>query len=359
MPQLCLELTTKLDSLKQLKQEFDLEFIKIKKLDSKKSDDLIFIRETKIKLEQSLAEFQDLFWPFEKTELNWQNFEAQYENQVGILMEANLLDSFSNGKQGIKAIDNREYPLPTLEQIREKFVEKRELLKTKIDQGFVKLVIVPFGLPLDYLTKAYGDALTRHQQQGELLDSQNRPLKLDKEAVGLNSDYIKADGEGRLVYFLKDFLIDPIQGLTKETLLNTQAWQVLLLEDLPYLPAEGKGQIRAGRKQLEANQIPSRYLKQLQLDPQYQDEQGLTPESWLMYALNHLEQTNQVIDDWNDQGKICLLVNSFIYFKSDDSVPGGVPRACFESSPYQAALDWFNPVGSGANFGVRTAVSVF
>ncbi|MFA6428066.1 MAG: hypothetical protein WCW02_00780 [Candidatus Buchananbacteria bacterium] len=323
MPQLCPELTTKLVSLKQLKQQFDLEFTKIKNSDSKKSNNLISIREAKIKLEQTLKELQNKLW-LNTPELTKENLKAQYETQVDLLRKSNLLKTLSTGKLGIEAINHQEYPIPTLEQIEDKMFKNKEFLETKIPQGFVKLVLVPFGLPLDFLIKAYDNALMEHYQQGKLLDTKNKPLKLDKE-IGdkfvYDSDskyYVIAEASEGLVYFPQEFS-DNHQGKTKKQLLPTQAWQVLLLEDLPDLPAEDKGKTIAGRAQPEANQAPKDYLKQLQTDPQYQGEQGLTPESWLVYALTHLTQTNQVIDDYQGSGKSCYLVNS--YFNRADTVP--------------------------------------
>ncbi|MFA6428258.1 MAG: hypothetical protein WCW02_01815 [Candidatus Buchananbacteria bacterium] len=349
MPQSCKELTIKLESLKAFKKEFDLEFTKIKDLNSKKSNDLIFIRDAKFRLEQTLQDLQNELW-LETPELTKENLKAQYEFQKNLLLKSGLLKTLSTGKLGIEAINKKEYPIPTLEKIEEMIIEKRKFLETKIPQGFVKLVIVPFGLPLDYLIKAYGDALSEHHQQGKLLDTQNKPLKLTEEPINDWAGYAKADEKGDLVYFPQAYSKTTHQGKTKQELLPTQAWQVLLLEDLPDLPAESKGKTVNGRQQPESNQSPNNYLKQLQTDPQYKGEQGLTPESWLVYALTHLAQTKQVIDNWEGSGKACWLLNS--YFKETDKVPS----AYFDRSDARVFLDQYapdDPVPSDAGrFGV-------
>ncbi|MFA6428135.1 MAG: hypothetical protein WCW02_01135 [Candidatus Buchananbacteria bacterium] len=352
MPQLCPELTSKLASLKQLKQQFDLEFTKIKSLDSKKSDNLIFIRETKIKLEQGLAEFSDLFWPFENTELNWENFETQYESQKNLLIKTGLLKKISTGELGIKAIDKKEYPILTLEQIKEMMLEKRDFFKTKINQGFVKLALVPFGLPISSLIKAYDKALTEHHQQGKLLDTKNQPLMLTEEPIKDWAGFVEAETTGDLVYFPQAYSKTTHQGKTKQELLSNQAWQVLLLEDLPDLPPEGQGKIIDHRQQPEANQSPNNYLKQLQTNPQYKGEQGLTPESWITYALGHLEQTNQVIDNYEGSGKACYLLS--IFFKET----GGVPNACFSRSLAEVGLVQRAPGDPNPDFAGRFGVSI-
>ncbi|MFA6428855.1 MAG: hypothetical protein WCW02_05015 [Candidatus Buchananbacteria bacterium] len=351
MPQLCPELTTKLESLKQLKAEFDLELTKVKNSDSKKSNDLIFIRNIKANLNQTLQDLQNELW-LETPELTQENLKVQYEFQKNLLLKSGLLKTLSTGELGIEAIDNKEYPMPTLEQIEEMMLEKREFLKTKIPQGFVKLVLVPFGLPIGSLIKAYGNALTKHHQQDKLLDTQNRPLKLMEEPIDDWTRYAQAEAKGGLVYFPQAYSKTTHQGKTKQELLPTQAWQVLLLEDLPDLPAESKGKTVNGRQQPESNQSPNNYLKQLQTDPQYKGEQGLTPESWLVYALTHLAQTNQVIDDWEDSGKPCYLLNSF--FKEF----GNVPFAAFDRSGARAYLNQVSPGYPAFSSATRFAVSI-
>ncbi|MFA6428299.1 MAG: hypothetical protein WCW02_02025 [Candidatus Buchananbacteria bacterium] len=311
MPQSCQRLTLELESLKQLKQTFNQELAGLPQ--TGKSDDLIFIREAKTKLEQTLQELQDQLW-LNTPELTPENLKAQYEAQVDILRKNNLLKTLSTGKLGIEAIDKQEYPIPTLEQIEEIMLEKRKFFETKIKQGFVKLILVPFGLPIGSLIEAYDRALIEHHQRGELRDTQNQPLGLNKE-IGTkfifdDAGLVEAEATGDLAYFPQEYSKTDHQGKTKQELLPTQAWQVLLLEDLPDLPPEGQGKIIAHRQQPEANQSPNNYLKQLQTDPQYKGEQGLTPESWLIYALSHLTQTNQVIDGYQGSSKACYLLSS-------------------------------------------------
>ena len=334
-----------------------MELSKVKNSDSKKSNDLIFIRNIKANLNQTLQDLQNKIW-LETPELTRENLKAQYEFQKEILIKAGLLKKISTGELGIEAIDKQEYPIPTLEQIEERMLEKRELLETKIPQGFVKLIIVPFGLPISSLIDAYSNALMENYQQGKLLDTQGKLLELDGYVGGRfidNEDtkyYIQAEATGELVYFPKEFS-DDHQGKTKQELLPTQAWQVLLLEDLPNLPFKGKGKTIANRQQPESDQTPDEYLKQLQTDPQYKGEQGLTPESWLVYGLSHLEQTNQVIDNSQGLGKSCNLLNS-CFVK-----PVGVPYAYFYRSHARVELDENEPTYSSPRKSVRFAVSIF
>ncbi|MFA6427979.1 MAG: hypothetical protein WCW02_00345 [Candidatus Buchananbacteria bacterium] len=353
MPRLCPKLTTKLESTKALKKEFDLEFTKIRNLNSKKSEDLIFIRDIKSNLNQTLQDLQNQLW-LETPELTRENLKAQYEFQKNLLIKAGLAKPLSTGELGIEAIDNKEYPIPTLEQIEEMMLEKRKLLETKIPQGFVKLVLVPFGLPISSLIEAYDKALTEYHQRGELLDTQNKPLGLDKE-IGKKfiydngaKYYIQAEATGDLVYFPQEYSKITHQGKTKKQLLATQAWQVLLLEDLPDLPDQGQGKIIAKRQQPEANQIPKKYLRQLQTDPQYKGEQGLTPESWLVYGLSHLVQSKQMIEsgerEYGYRG--CYLLDS-CFKKSGDVLYAYLYRSDARVSLVRSAPDSHNTYGAG------------
>ncbi|MFA6428507.1 MAG: hypothetical protein WCW02_03100 [Candidatus Buchananbacteria bacterium] len=348
MSQSCQRLTSELESLKQLKQTFNQELASLPQ--TGKSDDLMFIRVVKFRLERTLQELQNELW-LETPELTKENLKAQYEAQVDLLRKTNLLKTLATGELGIEAINHQEYPIPTLEQIENKMLKNKEFLKTKINQGFVKLIIVPFGLPLDSLIKAYGNSLTKHHQQGKLLDTQDKPLRLREEPINDWFGCAKAEAKGYLVYFPQEYSKTTHQGKTKKQLLATQAWQVLLLEDLPDLPGEGKGKVLAGRKQPEANKSPNDYLKQLQTDPQYKGEQGLTLESWLVYALTHLTQTDQVIDDWQGSGKACCLLNS--YFKSSS-----VPDADFSRDSETVDLYQSTPGDPSSDDSVRFAVSI-
>ncbi|MFA6428256.1 MAG: hypothetical protein WCW02_01805 [Candidatus Buchananbacteria bacterium] len=88
MPQLCLELTSKLESLKQLKAEFDLELSSLPQ--TGKTEDLALVRNAKTKLEQNLKELREKL-----PQLDWQDF---YQTVFGL--ECDL--------SGIKIPEKRE-----------------------------------------------------------------------------------------------------------------------------------------------------------------------------------------------------------------------------------------------------------
>jgi len=195
-------------------------------------------------------------------------------------------------------------------------------------------------MPLDSLIDKYRQTILKHHKNHTLKATNGDVLKLDEnQSVWVWDKYNNADTNNELIYYPKEFSKTNHQGHTKQALLNSPSdnlagWHVLLIEDLPDLPAETKGETINQRKQLEANQTPKQYLETLQTDPQYQHEQGLTPEDWLIYAISQLEEKNQVIDDWQGQGKICYNLGA--YFPFSGAVPGGY----WSRGHRQASLGW-------------------
>jgi hypothetical protein len=85
---------------------------------------------------------------------------------------------------------------------------------------------------------------------------------------------------------------------------------------------------------------------------QYKNEFGTTPEEWLMQAITMLEEKNQVIDDYQGNGKITY--NTGGYFPAS----GDVPYAYWFRDNRQANLDRNVPTFRDDYFGARSAVRV-
>ena len=92
------------------------------------------------------------------------DLEKQYADQVDVLRSAKLLETFPDGQEGIIGIDGKPYPIPSYEQIMERIIAKKELFKTKAEQGFKKLILVPLGMPLSALISEYEQLLLEHHQ---------------------------------------------------------------------------------------------------------------------------------------------------------------------------------------------------
>lgn len=346
------QLRREYQDLVERKQEFDSEYQK-----AVETGDLTKAKELQAELERKRNVLQEKLWPFEK--LPQKELKEQYESQKEILARAGVLEKLSSGDLGIKAIDNQEYVFPEYQEITKRIKENREMLKPKIEQGFSQLLIVPFGLKLDDLIEKYKQVILKHHQEGKLFATKENPqdpdelLELDQtQPVWVRDKYQNADTNGELVYFPQEFSQNH-QGKTKQEILKEQGgYNVLLLEDLPNIPRRGQGKETKGRKQLEAGLTPNKYLETLQTDPNHQNETGMTPEEQITYAIKHLEQTNQVIDDYRGKASASYQLGAFFTASRD------VSFAFWRRDRRQAFLGGDGPERSYSDDGVRGAVRV-
>src|SRR3989339_606590 len=141
------------------------------------------------------------------------HLREQYTSQVSLLEQVGIL------KEGaITGIDGHEYPVPTLEQIASRLFERRGELSTKHDQGFTKLLLVPFGMSLDALQETLKQFLLKHKKK-------NLSFDLDtNEPIWLCEDYQGADiGDSpNLVYEPQSFTKEGHGGKTKMEILKGQ-----------------------------------------------------------------------------------------------------------------------------------------
>ena len=290
----------------------------------------------------------------------------QYEEKVKILNKLGLLEILPEAKDiGIVAIDGKEYPLPEIEEIQEVIRKNQEIFETKMKQGFTKLQITPFGLPLAKLINIMEKAILKHYKEGKLftakknLEDENE--KLEKLELDTNQPiyiwkegYDHADTEGKLVYYPKEFTKDNHQGQTKREVLENskKGFIIALNETNPNIPKEKQNETIGGRKRLEANITPNDYLKMLQTKEEYKNEQGQTPEEWIAKFLTVLEKHNQAIDDYQGSGKCSYQLGAYFPFS------GVVPYAYWGRGVRQADLSGYGPGGRVVSDGARSSARV-
>jgi hypothetical protein len=372
----CQSLRQEYEALKSLKQEFDLEYEKAildKTSPQEAASALSRAKELKRELEKGMEALSAKLWPYEKI-LPREQIEKQYNFQIGVLTrllsQVGLLKELEGGKKGIIGIDKKPHPFPTLKEIMKQMKENRDLLKTKTEQGFQKLLITPFGMKLDDLIEIYKQVILKHHKEGKLFATKKDPDDALEELVPLELDesqplwtwekYKNADINEELVYYPEQFTKNNHGGKTKAEILEqnpNRGIEAHLIEDLPNIPRQGKGKTKAKRKQLEAGQTPSKYLKTLQTaktntKSEYHGEEGMTPEAQIMDAIYTLEETNQVIDDFQGNGSISYQLAA--YFKSS----GFVPYAYWFRVDRRADLGGVDPGFPFDVFGVRPAVRV-
>jgi len=300
------------------------------------------------------------------------HLSEQYTSQVSLLERVGIL------KDGaITGIDGNIYPIPTLEQIAQRLYERQEELETKRDQGFTKLLLVPFGMSLDALCKTLEQFLLAYKKDHSDFDLEN------DDPIWTLSNYKEADtGESpELVYYPKFFDSKSLHGQTKTEILEEQAissssfpgWTVHLLQPsdpsnihspgFASIPRLHKGKTygeKNARPDLEAGRnINRHYFSNLQQevkdDPTspYFQEFGLTPEDWIIAFITHLQETDKPLDDYGD-GKESVTYLAGVWFSSSS----GMPCAYWSHTFLQVRLDKDDPHHQDENIGVRFSVLV-
>ncbi|MEK7540845.1 MAG: AAA family ATPase [Patescibacteria group bacterium] len=299
------------------------------------------------------------------------SLQEQYERQVEVLEKAGLLRKLESGQLGIEGIDGKEYAIPTQAEIVERIEAKKELVERKQEQGFTKLLLVPFGMKLDDLIEAYKQRILDHSQRGKLFATKKdsgdppTPLELNESQPLWKWDgYNNADATGELVYNPKEFSKNH-KGKTKQEILEKQGgWQVLLIEDMSNIPREGGAKTKGGRTQIDTGgssikkyikrgeniPSPAEYLKALNKEPAYNGESGMTPEEHIIYAITHLKETDEVVDDWQGNGSISYQIGA--YFPSS----GSAPHAYWDRGNRRASIVRNDPDYRNDYCGVRPAV---
>ncbi|TAK96634.1 hypothetical protein EPO05_01340 [Patescibacteria group bacterium] len=356
----CPQIVSELSAIQKLKADFDATLHS--SAESQNIAQLNAVYTIQQELEVKIMALRQSLWLF--SELPRETLRKKYDSEIQILTQNGLLETFPTGEQGITGIDGVEYPFPTFSQIT-KQLQARPELREKMQQGFTQLQITPFALPLQKLTDTVSEAILRHKKANQLFatklnqDDPNEPLILleldEANPLNVRGSYVNADISGGLVYFPLKFDPENHQGQTKQQLLQTKltfpGFFITLTESNQNIPAGNKDQTQGGRKQPEDNQAPNDYLRQLQTQS-HQHERGLTPEEWLIRFLQHLEQTNQVIDDYQGHGKYCY--NLAGYFPASGNVSG----ASWVRLGQRADLNWNGVDFWGLNNNARSVVSV-
>ena len=298
------------------------------------------------------------------------HLREQYDSQVELLEEVGIL------KEGvILGIDGHEYPVPTLEQIASRLFERRETLKTKHDQGFTKLLLVPFGMSLDALQETIKQFFIKYKKSHSFDLDTSMPLFT-------SGDYQGADtGDSpNLFYYPQSFDEKGHQGKTKMEILREQednqdsfpGWTVHLFQPsnsdsqdteapmgFAHIPRQGKGTSQGDlvpRPSLEASKTPNEYLSILQSDQgdkdsPYRGETGMTPEDWITAFMIHLSETGKPLDDYlNGIESASNLTGAFFLFSYL------VPRARWSRGSRRIHLFGNSLLGWVVDTGVRSSV---
>ena len=296
--------------------------------------------------------------PFEKLKI-----KEQWDKQIKILSKLEIIQIIESKKLGILGIDGKEYAVPTYIDIQKRLEANKEMITRKMEQGFTKLLIEPFGYSFNELEKKYEKIILEHHNNGKLFATKENDtdpdekldLDINKPVYVWEDGYKNCDTEDKIVYFPKEFNKKNHGGKTKKELLaeeSSNGWRIWLLEDVPNIPREGKGKEVGKRRQIEAGKKPTEYLQMLQNEEIYKNESGLTPEADIMNSIIQLEEKNQVSNDWQGKGSLSYQIGA--YFPASALVP-----ASYWYRDYRRAyLDRFVVSARDEDYGLRVGVRV-
>lgn len=238
------------------------------------------------------------------------DLQKQYENQKRILSVNRILTKLESDELGIFGINDTTYPLPDLEDIAKTIdLEKAMMLAEKKEQGFTKLIIVPFGAKLSGLIENYKITYMGHNVAGRLHKSNGKPIKANRDfPVTADKIFRDADTDEKMLYYPTGKYED--YGKSKFQILSEtgRAWNIVLIRDVidwPSLPTT-----QGGREDFSPELAAHKYLQQIK-SREYRGESFFTLEDWLMTSLTYLEE-QQIPIDQVGQGKACMAVGSVI-----------------------------------------------
>ncbi len=292
------------------------------------------------------------------------HLREQYDSQVEFLKQLGIL------KEGaIMGVDGKEYPVPTLEQIARRLFERHEDLETKHDQGFTKLLLVPFGIDLDTITETLEQFLIRHKaSHPHFCLNEEHPVKIW-------SGYKEESAANGLFYYPISFQRYTHYGRTKRQILKKQAfdpnafpgWVVQLFQ--PSDPGDPCSQgfaslLRDGdektygrafpRPDIPVGKTASDYLLFIQKfrndkhSPYFQ-ESGMTPEDWVFAFMTHMRETGQPFDCTDSSS---FLIGAFF------PIADFVPFARWFQKEKRAGLTIHTTAVPVPSFGIRTSVII-
>jgi hypothetical protein len=245
--------------------------------------------------------------------------EAEYARCVTGLSRTGILTHLpKSGSAGVIGTDGEEYPLPTGDQVADLFDLNRNLVESKVPQGFDRLELTPLALPAARLIELLAAAVIRHGGEGNIFQTRRSPadpfvpVRVNKEKhVWVWETLRQALDTDELVWFPREYSGNH-QGQTKSeaisnrTICAVPGWSVGLVESFPVMPEQGHGIALGGRKQLEIGLSPREYLSILMTSP-YEGETGRTLEDFLTEFLIRLETNNEVSNDINDSNALWFL----------------------------------------------------
>lgn len=234
------------------------------------------------------------------------HIKEQYEEQVSILKEADLIEKLSDESVGFVR-EGLEYPMPGLAEVRKKIRKNHKVIAEKLKDGFEHLKLVPFGIGLGDFLHEFLEAIRKMAKEGSLAYLKDNKRML--HSIDLNkfeiSDEFQRMGK-RCRYDFKSFKPSS-GGKTKEEILAEypeRAWEMTLmrsgLEVSPTLEREVRlrgSRIFSGRGADQAWTLIKKIANK-------NNEQFINTEEWFVWAVGNILNNNPISPDSYHLGAI-------------------------------------------------------
>ncbi len=348
----CEQLKQDLSDLEQKKQEFDLELEK-----AIQTGDFERVRQLKQELEKDRDSLKEKLWFFEYIERA--KIKEQYESEIEAYREIGLLETLSNGQEGIKDEQGNEHPIPTLKEVEQRIKENRDLCEQKFAlMQNARIHLVPFALSPERLAQLHNNQIQEYKDKGiELLDHEGKPVELRDDSENVFFEEALKNLEYYPEWEEIGDEVNPKNGISKEQALEQiGAWKVMIIEDIPIThqkeetePVIEKPVTIKRKKETLSREKPKGELNAAQ---QYdilkqQQEQGFTLEDWISFSMVHLKEKKIVLDDSNQAWCRCL---------GNNTVGGHVSVACWFPFDRQVVLGGVSPHCARSFDGFRPGV---
>lgn len=313
----CQQAKERYDELLELKERFDSAYEKAVK--TGEMDEARALKAEITEKKETLLNMLDTLAEVLKS-MEAPSLKEQYETQKSSFEELGVLETLASGELGIKGEDSTEYPFPTYEEVRKMARENKEMLKAKAEQGFTRLQMTPFALPINSFAEHPRSLILKKHKEGKLLGVDGEPLVLDENHP------LFLDNEYSDLRYLPKWRTEGNEavaegGFTKEEMIAKYGgWQMTFTESFAVTPNEGEGEPIGGRAQIEGGMLASEQYEKFG-SPPYEHESGYTPEEWLTHFMLHLKEKDKVLDDDESTWRYARLLGA--RFAASGRVPNG------------------------------------
>lgn len=240
--------------------------------------------------------------PKESTEFKkmLESLRMQYNRQLELLAAFNVTKTIG-GKQVGQGVDGRFYPVPPWEVVEAKLGTKKHL--RKYNQGFKKLLLVPYAMKLYDLARAVTNTPS----------SQEHMVAQEMMQIHHSEDAFK-DGSS-LIYHPKRDSVRDNDGVQKEAQLeyshNTDdenpmnGWETVLVEDFHEISDLPLAEQQRRRRVMKADEAETKFLGLINGNSAFKFEEAMTPEQWLILHMNGMADGRPY-----DQEKECCLLGA-------------------------------------------------